>query len=187
MALTETLAPFLDRADGPFLVAIDGRSGTGKSTLAEALARRLDAALIPGDDFYAGGTEIHRRTPEALADICIDRAQLRSVLQALKSNRPTRYAAFDWEAFDGTLAAQETTIEPRAVLMVEGVYAAHPDLRDLVDFAILLRTSKAERDRRLLEREGTLTEWERQWHRAEDWYFDTLARPESFDTVIKNE
>ncbi len=154
--------------------------------MAEALANRLDAALIPGDDFYAGGTEIHRSTPEALADICIDRARLHSVLQTLKSGKPARYAAFDWEAFDGTLAAQQTTIEPRQVLIVEGVYATHLDLRDVVDFTILLQTSDAERERRLLEREGTLTEWERQWHRAEDWYFDTLARPERFDAVIEN-
>jgi len=39
----------------PFIIALDGHSGAGKSTLARALADGLDAAIIEGDDFYAGG------------------------------------------------------------------------------------------------------------------------------------
>jgi len=35
------------------LVAIDGRSGTGKSTIAAALAVALQASVVPSDDFFA--------------------------------------------------------------------------------------------------------------------------------------
>lgn len=49
-----TLAAQVD-ADRPFVVAIDGRSGVGKSTFARDLAERLGAALVEGDDFFAGG------------------------------------------------------------------------------------------------------------------------------------
>jgi uridine kinase len=34
------------------MVAIDGQSAAGKSTFAAALAARIDAALVSGDDFY---------------------------------------------------------------------------------------------------------------------------------------
>ena len=173
-------------ADRPFLIAIDGGSGAGKSTFAGLLSRRLDAALVSGDDFYAGGTGLHRLNPKELAEICIDRARLRAVLQRLKSNQTARYAPFDWAAFDGGLAEQETIVQPRPIIILEGVYAFHPELRDQIDFSVLLRVPQDERERRLLAREGGLTEWERQWHRAEDWYFANLARPEVFDLVVCN-
>ena len=35
----------------PFLIAIDGGSGSGKSTVASAVAEKLGAVLVPGDDF----------------------------------------------------------------------------------------------------------------------------------------
>ena len=171
-------------ANRPFLVAIDGRSGTGKSTLAQCLSERFDAGLISGDDFYAGGTELLQGSPQALAQICIDRARLNAVLQRLKSGQSANYAPFDWSAFDGSLASDSTSIEPRAMIILEGVYSNHPDLRQWIDFSILLRVPQAERERRLLAREGEITAWERQWHRAEDWYFEHLARPECFDLVL---
>ena len=43
----------------PFVIAIDGGSGSGKSTLALILAKELDAALIPMDDFCAADTLDH--------------------------------------------------------------------------------------------------------------------------------
>ncbi len=186
-SLVDGLTARQAHAGGPLLVAIDGRSGTGKSTFAQALGERLGAALVSGDDFYAGGTAIHDLGPQALADLCIDRARLRSALHKLKASRPARYAPFDWEAFDGSLATEEVVVDARAIVIVEGVYARHPDLADLVDYSVLMRVGRAQRERRLREREGQLSEWERQWHRAEDWYFANLARPETFDAIFDND
>src|SRR5690625_4571547 len=39
----------------PVIVAVDGRSGTGKSTLSAWMAAQLGALHIDQDDFYAGG------------------------------------------------------------------------------------------------------------------------------------
>src|SRR3954453_1865421 len=36
----------------PVVVALDGRSGVGKSTLAAILIKRLGAVVVAGDDFY---------------------------------------------------------------------------------------------------------------------------------------
>ena len=167
----------------PWLIAIDGRSGVGKSTFAQRLTQRLDAVLISGDDFYAGGTGLRRDSPQELADTCIDRERLGSVLQQLKSNRPARYMPFDWETFDGTLSRQDRIIQPHKILVLEGVYSNHPDLRAFIDYSVLLCVGEPERQRRLLAREGEITEWERQWHRAEAWYFKNLANPGDFDVV----
>jgi uridine kinase len=44
-------------ADAPLLVALDGRSGAGKPTLARAVGALVGALVIDGDDFYRGGTD----------------------------------------------------------------------------------------------------------------------------------
>ncbi len=47
------------------VVAIDGRSGSGKSTVAEAVAQAIGAVIVPCDDFFAAGVsdaEWDRRT-----------------------------------------------------------------------------------------------------------------------------
>jgi hypothetical protein len=64
------------------------------------------------------------------------------------------------------------------------VYAARPELADLIDMRVLLRVPDAVRMERLLAREGSLGPWERQWHAAEEWYFANVAPPEAFDVVI---
>jgi len=184
-ALSEEIRRRSSAGPGPFLVAIDGRSGVGKSTVAESLCHGLEAALVCGDDFYAGGTEVRREGPDELADDCIDRAQLARALQNLKSSQPAEYFAFDWQAFDGRRSDTPRIVRPRPLIVLEGVYSNHPDLRSLVDFSVLLVVSDAKRWQRLVKREGDIGDWERQWHTAEDWYFDNLARTETFDVVLK--
>ena len=171
-------------SDRPVVVAIDGRSGTGKSTLAASLARSLTASLIEGDDFYAGGTKLHDLSDEALAALCIDWRKQRRVLSTLKSGQQAHYRPFDWEAFDGSLAARAVTIAPSPILLLEGVYAARPELRDLVDFSVLLTLPESERIERVLKREGTVSAWEEQWWRAEAWYFNHQAQANTFDMVL---
>ncbi|MHA7872450.1 MAG: uridine kinase family protein [Hyphococcus sp.] len=189
----ELIALLADRFGGerapsasPWLIAIDGRSGAGKSTFAETLVQCLDAELVSVEDFFAGGTELREDPSEKLADICIDRTRLKSVLEKLKSNQPARYKPFDWAAFDGTVAKMDRIIHPHTTLVLEGVYSNHPDLRKFLDYSILLCVPEQERQRRLVSREGKITKWERQWHRGEDWYFKNLARPEDFDVVTNN-
>lgn len=169
---------------GPLVVAIDGRSGTGKSTLAEALAERLGATVIEGDDFYSGGTGIEGDPPQSRAARCIDWKAQRRVLTALRAGQAARYHAFDWDAFDGSLVTEATEVDPAPILILEGAYSARPELRDLVDVSILATVPPALREARLLQREGEIGPWERQWHEAEDWYFAHAAPEVGFDLVL---
>lgn len=172
------------RQAGPLVVAIDGHSGTGKSTLTEVLARRLSAAVIEGDDFYKGGTGIDGDPPKARAARCIDWRAQRLVLSALRQGQPAHYHAFDWDAFDGSTCGDATIIEPAPIILLEGVYSARPELRDLLDFSILVRIPAALRLARLSAREGAPGPWELQWHEAEDWYFTNAAPVSAFDLVL---
>ena len=185
-SLIGRLKAHLLESSGPFLLVIDGRSATGKSTLAQSLNQQLDATMIHGDDFFARGAELLQASPEALAEMCIDRERLGSVLQAFKSGQSAQYRPFDWVAFDGSLSDKPITVEPGKLMILEGVYSNHPDFRQWIDHSVLLCLPETERERRLLEREGEITDWERQWHRAEDWYFEHLAQPECFNFVLGN-
>jgi uridine kinase len=168
------------------LVAVDGRSGVGKSTFAAALAAAGSTArIVEGDAFYAGGLKVWTDTAERRADACIDRPKLRSVLENLKAGRSATYRPFDWDAFDGSLSLPAVTVQPSGIVIVEGVYSAHPELADLLDVSILLTAPDAVRLGRLMQREGTIGPWERQWYEAEDWYFANVVKPGDFDLILE--
>ncbi|CAK7261084.1 protein of unknown function (plasmid) [Shinella sp. WSC3-e] len=63
----------------PFIIAVDGHSGVGKSTFARRLARDLDGAVIEGDDFYDGGLDVGLDPPESRAARCISDEQRRAI------------------------------------------------------------------------------------------------------------
>jgi uridine kinase len=173
-----------DASTRPLVVALDGRSGVGKSTLAAELAGTLDGSVLDGDGFFAGGVMVRSDAPGRLAADCIDWRRERPVLEVLRQGSEAKYHAFDWEAFNGDLEPKPTVCVPKRVVIFDGVYSARPELADLVDVRVLLRVPDAVRMARLLLREGALGPWERQWQAAEDWYFQNVARPEYFDVVI---
>lgn len=175
------------KSERPFVVAIDGRSGVGKSTLAEVLAASLGGAVIEGDDFYAGGTEFRGDAPEARASACIDHTRQRLVLTVLRAGGEASWRAFDWEAFDGRLCDEPTRLEPKTIVILEGVYAARPELADLVDLRVLVELAEEARLERLLRREGAIGAWERQWHQAEDFYFEHVMPASVFDIVLRSQ
>jgi para-aminobenzoate synthetase len=182
--LADLLAARAEGLDRPFTVALDGRSAAGKTTLAAVLAGILDAAVIEGDDFYAGGTEVRSDRPADLVAACIDWPQQRAVLEALRSGGQAAWHAFDWDAFDGRACAELTVLAPKPIVILEGVYSARPELSDLIDLAVFVRADEGVREARLIAREGQIGPWERQWHAAEDYYFEFVRPLTSFDALI---
>ncbi|MEM9561062.1 MAG: hypothetical protein AAGA93_00500 [Actinomycetota bacterium] len=196
----------LDARPRPLLVAVDGRSGTGKSTLAAALravppvvdARPLDAALptvsvIEGDDFYAGGSGPNwdAMTAAEKVEHCIDWRRQRPILADLRAGRTASWQPFDWESPDwdapeAKLAETTLTCRPSPVVVLEGVYSGRPELDDLVDLRVLLDVDADERRRRLVAREGEAyaDAWFGRWTEAEEHYFGAVRPPTDFDLVL---
>lgn len=183
-ALADHIAHAVQQRARPIVVAIDGRSGAGKSTLAAALAQTLDAAVVEGDDFYAGGTGLRNDSPASLASACIDWMAQRTVLAALLAGEEACWHPFDWDAFDGSLCPAARQLRPRQVILLEGTYSARPELADLLGLSILVTVSDARREARLLSREGCIGPWERQWHEAEEHYFRTVMPAARFDIIV---
>jgi uridine kinase len=93
--LADRIHAVAKRAARPVVVALDGRSGAGKSTMALGLGALLDVAIIAGDDFYAGGIELRSDTAVERACACIDWTRQRPVLEALRNGRDAIWRAFD--------------------------------------------------------------------------------------------
>ena len=169
----------------PLLVAIDGPSGAGKSTLAEALRSRLpDVSVVHVDDFYR---VMEPRESAALNaregyERYYDWQRLAAeVLAPLRRGVAARYRRYDW--LRNRLG--ETGEAPaRGVVLVEGCYAARPELRALVDLTIYVETPRAERERRVRAREQDEDVWIARWMAAEDWYEEHHRPQEHVDLVL---
>ncbi len=178
----------LARTRAPVVVALDGRSGTGKSTLAEWMASQLGGIRVDQDDFYAGGDlqDWQRLTPREKADRVIDWRRVRDeVLLPLRQGRAASWRPFDWDTMTG-LSLETISAPPSRVVILDGAYSARPELAELVDLSILVTLDDAVRRERLRQREGEdlVSGWHAVWDEAEDWYFGTIRPPEAFDLVI---
>lgn len=182
--LAQAIAARAEGMDRPLIVALDGRSAAGKTMLAAALGERLDAGVIEGDDFYAGGVAVRAEPPAAMVAACTDWQHQRLVLDLLRSGREASWNAFDWEAFDGRACTELTVMSPKPIIILEGVYAARPELADLIDIAIMVRADEGVRESRLLARQEHTGPWEKQWHAAEDYYFEFVRPLTSFNILV---
>jgi uridine kinase len=175
-----------ERPARPLVIALDGPSAAGTTTLAAGLGLRLSASVVAGDDFYRDMPEQQRwdLTAAQGAEEYFDWQRLRhEVLEPFRSRRTAEYHPFDWLA-GGGLDDRTVTVLPAPVLIVEGVYTARPELRDLVDLAVLVETPAEERRRRLVIRGHGNDSWWPRWGAAEDHYYAAICPRESFDLVI---
>lgn len=176
-------------AERPFVVAIDGRSGTGKSTLAAAVAGLLgDCLVIDGDDFYNGGRlgEWKGRTPAEQVAEAMDWRRQHALLTTLRDGRRVEWFPYDWEAFDGSLADVPFSAEPAPVIILEGAYSCRPELSGLLDLRVLVEADLAVRSQRLRLRDGEEwhDEWFEVWNEAEDFYFGHVVSRSGFGIVL---
>jgi uridine kinase len=133
----------------PLRVAIDGRVGAGKTTLADELADRLEAQGRPClrtslDDFHFPGyrqrAATNGFTTEAYLREGYDYAAfLRLVLEPLGRNGNRRCRLDLWNAFDDEPFAEDWVEAPDDVILIaDGVFLLGPVLRPAWDFTIWL-------------------------------------------------
>lgn len=172
------------------VIALDGRSGVGKSTIADKLAEESGAVVIDCDDFYTGPPEgseknWHRKTPQEKVEQVFAWQRMREVLQQLIANQTAQYHPFDFASGQG-LSKEWVYVEPTSIIILDGVYTAGM-LKDLVDIAVLVEFPDEGRRKRLIKREGEsfMRDWHAIWDSAEDYYFTQVKPRESFDFVLE--
>lgn len=184
-ALAARLDELLSRAEGkPLVVAIDGPCGSGKTTLAAALAQRYAASVFHCDDYFP---QPHQRTEARRAEPGgnLDRDRLaEEILTPLREGRAAHWRRFDCK----TLRLLDWNDTPPAALnVVEGSYALHPALRGCYDLAVFLTCSRETQLERLAARGSDVAVFRRRWMPLEDAYFQALAPKEHADLVLSTD
>lgn len=129
----------------PVIVAITGGSGAGKTTLARALARALNAHIIAEDDYYRCASTVanfdagtHNFDEPAAKEHDLLRTHL-ALARAGKS--------FDKPLYDLVTHRRKPETEPVPVseaLIVEGIHLmVSPALREMFDFSIFIEADEA--------------------------------------------
>ncbi len=190
MSLEQTVSLAQQRkTDCPLLIAIDGHSAAGKSTFASKLAQALTGAqssapIIHTDDFYRPINEDERFALDAASGYqrYYDWQRLkRDVLQPLSSGQPARFQRYDWPT---NRLDTWRTVEPIDYVIIEGCYAARPELKRYYAIIVLMDISIAERDRRQRERADATPAWLDRWHAAEAFYLTTHRPRDYADFVV---
>jgi uridine kinase len=137
------------------LVGIGGHGGAGKTTLARTIP---DAQIVSTDEFWDGdGFDIPRLA--------------RDVVDPLAAGREAGFSSYDWAA---RALRGWRTVEPRGIVVVEGVCALHRRLRDAYDVRVWVDAPRDVRLARGVERDGEEARrtWEDVWMPSEERYVE---------------
>jgi uridine kinase len=168
------------RQNSKTVLAIDGRCGAGKTTMAKTLAALLDAAVVHMDDFFLPGRlRTDQRLAEAGGNIHYERF-LDEVIAGLRSGKAFQYRKFSCAEMDYT---DVVTVEEKPVTIVEGVYSMHPLFQKAYDIRVFCDIDKDRQQSRLLVRDGAerYKQYRDRWIPLEETYFKTFKIRESCD------
>jgi len=151
------------------IVAIDGSCASGKSTLAEVLAKKFDCNLFRMDDFFL---RPEQRTAERLAEAGgnVDYERFfEEVLLPLKAEKPFSYRPYDCST--GSLKSP-VEVMPKRINIIEGSYSHHPYFQEPYDLKIYLQVCPEIRKQRILKRPVFLQRrFFEEWIPMEQQYF----------------
>jgi uridine kinase len=154
------------------VVAVDGRSGSGKTSLAAELSGALSAPVVALEDLYGGWDGLERGIDLLMS----------AVLEPLAAGRVPLVPRYDWIA-----ATWDTpwTLEPPEVLIVEGVGAGARRAAAYESLLIWTEAPASVRKKRALDRDGETYEpyWD-QWAAQEDAMIARERTPDRANVII---
>ena len=182
-ALAQAAKALPKPADGPLLVALDGRCAAGKTTIAAQMARQYGWGVVHLDDFFLQPIQ---RTPQRMAEPGgnLDRERLiAEVLEPLRAGQQGSYRLFDCRTMalvPGTVPLPQTPI-----ILLEGSYSCHPDLWNYCALHAFVDVEPAEQLCRLAARAPEkLEDFKTRWIPKEETYFAHFQIPERCEVKV---
>lgn len=179
----EEMLPEFESQGERMVIAMDGMCGSGKTTLAARLAQRFGGQVVHMDDFYL---PVELRTQERRSEPGGNVHYERFLVEAmpyLKGQEAFCYGKFSDEILD---IAEEITIEPGSLLIVEGAYSMRPELRNAYDLTVCVLSPTELQRQRLIRREGEegYLEYRDLWIPLETAYLDHYDIEHVCDVVL---
>jgi uridine kinase len=172
------------KPDRPLFIGLAGGSGSGKTTIAEALVDRLEGrvSLLSHDAYYRHMPELsfeERTRVNYDHPASLETELLVKHLESLRSGIAIDHPVYD---FSKHLRSDETVrVEPGNVVVVEGILVlAEPELRSELDLKIFVDTDPDLRLARRVDRD--ISERGRTVESVLDQYFATV-RPMHIEFV----
>lgn len=162
------------------IIAIDGRCGAGKTTLAACLKDLCICNVIPMDHFFL---RPEQRTKERLllpgGNVDYERVE-EEVLIPLTKGEGVSYRPYSCKEQRLT---EERQIHPAQITIIEGSYSCHPNLQSYYDLKIFLTVEEKEQLRRIEKRNGKdgLSVFVQKWIPLEETYFSVFNIRENSD------
>lgn len=169
---------------GRVILAVEGGSASGKTTLAGLLQQVYDATVFHMDDFFL---RPEQRTPERFAEPGgnVDRERFQEeVLQPFGRGEAILYRPFDCRTFS---LGEPVRVEPGKLVVVEGAYSMHPELRKYYDVSLFLDVSPVLQRKRIKKRNSPelAKRFFEEWIPMEQRYFEELKIKEQCDMCVK--
>jgi uridine kinase len=167
------------------LVAIDGKCGSGKTTLAACLAEGFDCNVFHMDDFFL---RPEQRTPERFREPGgnVDYERFKEeVMDGLLRGIPFAYRPFNCATMS---LASPVWVQPKKLNLIEGSYSLHPTLSAHYDLKVFLTLDDQTQQQRILMRNGPekLKRFIEEWIPRENLYFETMNIMAQCNIVYEN-
>ncbi|MGJ9458319.1 uridine kinase family protein [Oceanobacillus sp. CF4.6] len=180
--IIKTLEKQLEENDH-LIVAIEGRCGSGKSTLSKILGGAFDCNVFHMDDFFL---PFEMKTKERLAEpggnVHYERFK-EEVLNPLKNSETISYRPYNCaiRALDKPIHTS-----PKKITLIEGVYCLHPSLANAYDYKIFMTVESQTQLKRIAKRNGEekLQMFINQWIPLEEHYFSSLDVEKQCDYIL---
>lgn len=168
--------------DKPGIVAIDGRCGSGKTSLATLIQKIFDCNVFHMDDYYLPMSQRDEKWEQIPAgNMDINRFK-DEILSPAKAGETIYYRPYNC----GTGEYGEIVQFPASRLtVIEGSYSHHPELSEVYDLKIFLTSSKEVQARRLMKREGDYySVFQKRWIPMEELYLHTYDIEKNSDLTV---
>ena len=174
-----TILPLLSKIDGLLrrgsaVVALEGGSASGKTTLSGILSEVYDCNVFHMDDFFL---RPEQRTALRLAEVGgnLDRERFyEEILRPLNARETVRYRPFDCSTQS---LCEAVTVPQKRLTLVEGVYSLHPAFGEYYDLAVFLDVDPERQRERIRVRNAPMLakRFFEEWIPMENRYFSELG------------
>ncbi len=168
---------------GNVILAIEGGSASGKSTLSEVISSVYDCNIFHTDDFFL---RPEQRTPERFREVGgnLDRERFYDeIICSLVKNETVNYRPFDCAL---QTLGETVTAAPKRLTVVEGVYSMHPDFGEYYNLSIFLDITPGFQKKRIEKRNSPAfaRRFFKEWIPLENTYFEKTGIKSRTELVI---